>query len=246
MTSQTTQLRVGSVAQGSLLRQPEFQPLYNPARIMSPSAVQAAALLDAAHAELARAQSEARHIRDQAAADADRIRETAREDAARAAEEAGAKVTAEVLARAEKFFGRFSTEAENLAQDFAMHAQRSATRIASAIVRAEFAVRPEAIVDLVASALREATLYEKITICVHPDEHPLVERYAEQLRAICSVASSFVIRADAGVGRHGVRIDTEVGSFDGSLDARLARILGLASPGRGASGPVSRTSEDPR
>lgn len=218
----------------ALARAAAVQPLYNPARLLGAGAAQAIGLLETARGELARAQREASELREAAHLEAANITGSAAQQVALAVEEGRRAAAEEVRRHAHEFFAAFEAETSRLGDQLAAHAQRSAWLIASAVLKVEFAVRPDTVVDVVSSALREARLYERVTVCVHPGDLALIEPHVERLRALSTVASSFSLRADPSVQRGGVRIDTEMGSFDGSVEARLARLA--AAVGKGHAG----------
>ncbi len=208
----------------AIVRGAAVTPLYPAARILRPEVAEAANLLEDARRELDRARRAAEDIHQAAQLEAQAILAAARDRIAHVAAEARASALADAARQSQTFFSEFEQQTQRLADDLSVHLQRSAWTIASAILKAELSARPERIVELVAATILDAKVYRKLIIRVHPEDAPLVEPCESRLRSLASLAKVFRIKPDSKVPRGGVRIDTEMGTFDGGLAARLANL----------------------
>jgi flagellar biosynthesis/type III secretory pathway protein FliH len=191
----------------------KVEPLYPATRLLK------GAVLDAQ-----RAAADAKRLLEKARADAAAIRKPAVDEAdagRRDAFERGSERAAAELAQTLRNFG---TELERLKGQFARDAQRVAFKLARMILDVELAVRPERIVDLVASVLGRAKLYERIALHLHPDDVDRVRPHQAALTRELAFAREIQLCADAELPPHGVRVETEMGIYDGSIDVQLKRL----------------------
>jgi len=96
-----------------------------------------------------------------------------------------------------------------------------AVRIAEKILGRELAQSPEAVVDVVRTALAAAATRKHIVVRVHPDD----------VAAVRAARAELTVHADPGVARGGCLVDTEVGTIDARLDVQLAAIERALVPG---------------
>jgi len=122
-------------------------------------------------------------------------------------------------------------------------AVRMALELAARILEREVSVSPEVVREQAAALLRRLEQGEKATLHVHPDDVPVIGPWLPELGRACGAALDVV--ADPAVGRGGVMVETQHGYLDGRLDRQLRRLGeallawmdGAADPGaRGARG----------
>lgn len=217
--SEGTATRAGAVMKGI-----PFAPAYAPPRILRADAAMAAELLRQATAESVLAKRDATATLQRARTDGDQILRQAREQAKAELDKAIEDARADARRRVEAMMISMDEQLGRVVDDLARHAQRAAWSIAARVLRVEFACKPERIVDLVEKTIREARLYESLTVVVNPEDYEVVRPHTERLRGFTAMASTFEVRPDATLPRGSVRIDTEMGGFDGGLKARLERL----------------------
>lgn len=108
-------------------------------------------------------------------------------------------------------------------------------QIARRIIDAELKASPEPLFAMVKSAVRRLGDARRVTLRLHPDDATLLESKEVRQRIGLTLMQVEVI-ADARLGRGDCVIDSEAGSIDGRIDARLDELK------RGASATL--TSED--
>jgi flagellar assembly protein FliH len=96
----------------------------------------------------------------------------------------------------------------------------TATALARQVVRSELAVRPELVAAVATQAVDAVLLSARhIRVHVNPDDHALVESGAADALA----ARGARLLADAAVSRGGVRVESDMGRIDASIQARWAQ-----------------------
>ncbi|MSP61899.1 MAG: hypothetical protein EXR72_16515 [Myxococcales bacterium] len=156
------------------------------------------------------AHSEAERVVKQAQAEAERIRT----QAATEGRERGMAAVTELLvgARAAASRARATSAAE---------LRVLAVRIAEKILGRELALRPEAVIDVVAEALSSAGASQQVTIRCHPDDLAALERGRPRLLERCARAHAVHFRTDAQIGRGGCLVETELATIDARLTTQL-------------------------
>jgi len=202
------------------------QPLYPATRLLRGAVFEAEKLAAEAAQMLGAAKAEAEQIRASAAADAAKVRQ---EGFAHGAEQAAADTAA--------MMRNLQTELDGLKDQFAKDVQRLAFKIAKVILGVEFDSHPERIVELVTTVLDRAKMYEKVTLRLHPDDVERVKPHVGELARGLTFAREVGLVGDPELPPHGVRVETEMGSFDGSIDVQLRRLeLHLLGDAKGGSG----------
>ncbi|BAE80849.1 type III secretion flagellar biosynthesis translocase [Chlamydia felis Fe/C-56] len=92
------------------------------------------------------------------------------------------------------------------------------------ILGKELEIHPEAIVSIIAKALKELTQHKKIIIYVNPKDLPIVEQNRPELKKIVEYADSLIIAPKADVTQGGCVIETEAGIVNAQLDVLLAAL----------------------
>lgn len=221
------------IKSGAVLRGVPSISAYAPPRILKSDAATASELLQEAQSIRSQARVEADELIRSARAETERMIAEAEQEARRLAGIAEEDVRRAFQERAAAVFASIEAELAGLVDDMALHAQRSAWQIARSVLKIEFAVNPDRIVELVASTIREAKLYESITVIVNAEDYELLAPHAAALRSFAAMAGSFELRPDANLSRGSVRIDTEMGGFDGGLATRLDRLQAHATARKG-------------
>jgi len=191
----------------------KLQPLYPASRLLKGAVLEADRTLADAGRVLADARQQAAAIKGAAQAEADSVRRAAFE---RGAAEAAAEF-AELLKRLDAEIGR-------LQQSYARDVQRVAFRFARAVLDVEFQARPDRVADLAATLLKPARLYNQVTLHLHPADVELVRSRHDQLLKQLAFAKEIHFTADESLPPHGVRVETEMGLYDGSVETQLRRL----------------------
>jgi flagellar assembly protein FliH len=199
----------------------EVGPLYPPARVLGAGAQRSEVLLERARAELASAEQRARELIAEAEEAARRIRGAAEAEVADAAEAARKAVRVAGARRLRSLVASFLDETARARAAFGVDVQRTSLRFARAVLDVEFAVRPERIADLVGRALEAARGRDRLLVHVHPDDLAMVNAAIEGLRREHGVLGSVVVHTDKRLPAHGVRVETEMGQYDASVEAQL-------------------------
>lgn len=204
-----------AVVQGKVLRgqSQKIAPLYPPARLLKGAVFDAQQALAEAQKALEDARREAAGIRQAAQAEADAVRQKAFEHGAE-----------EAMAEFAQTIRRLDAEIERVKQRFAVDVQRVAFRFAKAILDVEFAARPERVVELVAALLKPARLYSQVTIHLHPSDIERVRAHEQRLLKQLTVAREIHFAEDPDLPPHGVRIETEMGTYDGTIETQIRRL----------------------
>ncbi|ADZ18223.1 HrpE/YscL family type III secretion apparatus protein [Chlamydia psittaci] len=92
------------------------------------------------------------------------------------------------------------------------------------ILGKELEIHPEAIVSIIAKALKELTQHKKIIIHVNPKDLALVEQNRPELKKIVEYADTLIIAPKADVTQGGCVIETEAGIVNAQLDVQLAAL----------------------
>ena len=199
-----------------LVRQPaheHVEPLFPTARLLKPAALEAQEMLDRAHQTLEDARDQARQIVDQAQADAQSVRQIGINQARQEA--------------ATQFVERLQSldnQAQALRQRFAQDVTHTALRLARKILHVEFRLDPDRIVDLVRQVLRHAKSYQQISVHLHPDHLESVAAHEKPLLEQLPLANTIAFVPDPQLPKTGVRVETEMGAYDGSIDSQMDQL----------------------
>lgn len=187
--------------------QATVEPLYPTTRLRRGMIEEAEQLRQALLEEAEQARCEAQAAREQAEA----IRREARE--AGLAE--GRREALEQLTPLIEALGR---QLEQMGRELAGQITRIALSCAGHIVRAELRADPQRICGLVRDALERTRFCRQVTIVVNPQHRALLEEVS------AASGRAIVVRADERCGLGDVRIETERGLIDASLETQLARL----------------------
>lgn len=197
------------------------EPLYAATRVVSSEAFALERGLEQAREELRSTQEACRALREQAERDCAALLEAARG-------EVEAEKRRAVQAARQAATRKWRATLQALEQEIAAQRERfehdvlaASYRFARAILDVEFAARPERIVELVAKALERARLHGRIAVHLHPDEAPLVRAALERLRSESGVRGEITVHQDRKLSPHGVRLETEMGTYDASIDEQF-------------------------
>lgn len=214
------------------------EPLYAATRVLSGEALALERGLEQAREELRATREACVQMREQAERECAAVLEAAREQvegekrrAVQSARQAASRKWRATLQALER-------EIEQQREQFEADVLEASYRFARAILDVEFAVRPERIVELVATAVERARLHGRIELHLHPDEAPLVKAAIDRLRAERGLRGEITVHQDRKLSLRGVRIETEMGAYDASIDEQfrpLREHLARAARQRGAS-----------
>ncbi|MFC1705329.1 type III secretion system stator protein SctL [Planctomycetota bacterium] len=121
------------------------------------------------------------------------------------------------LARLEK---EYSEELDRLEPEVV----QLSVQIAEKILGEEMQLRPEAIIDIVAQALRTVRHQKDIVVRVNPSQVPIMEAQKSTLLGILSRAREVRIVSDESLRPGGCIIETEVGILDADIQTQLEEI----------------------
>lgn len=115
----------------------------------------------------------------------------------------------------------FEHETQALDETLAQHVTRMALTLARQVVRDELTQHPERVVRVAQDAV-DALLgsARHVVVHLHPDDHALVAHGAHD----SLVARGVRLVADATVQRAGVRVESDVGRVDASIEKRWALV----------------------
>jgi flagellar biosynthesis/type III secretory pathway protein FliH len=191
----------------------------------------ASRLLKGAVTDAEQSAAEARRERETALAEAAAERKAAKEEAdsvRRAAFEHGAKEAAAEFAQMLK---KLDDEIEAMKKRFANDVQRVAFRFAKAVLDVEFQAKPERLVQLIGKVIQPARLYHRVKIHLHPDDVDRVKAdQAQIIKQLAFVRDLQIVPSD-DLPPHGVRVETEMGSYDGNVDTQIRRLQEHLLPG---------------
>jgi len=112
-------------------------------------------------------------------------------------------------------------------EEFVIRAERAAVelalRLAEKIVGAAIDADPEAVLGVIAGALRRATVRDHLVLEVNPDDFELVHDLAEELATRVGGVRRLDVVAERRVGRGGCVVRTEEGEIDGRVEQQLER-----------------------
>lgn len=187
---------------------------------------EAAQLLERASLEAAQVVEEAgrqaREMREGAREEARELREEARQAGYAAGLAAAAEESREVLARAEQVLSGAHEERKTLLAGITQELADLALAIAQKVVARELTQSPAAVMAVAREALGLVNNRERVTVYVNPAEADLFRARRGDLEGSLSDRAVLVIIADAEVPAGGVRVETEQGLVDASLEARFA------------------------
>lgn len=176
-----------------------------------------------AYAQAAREEAEAAIAGAQS--EADQIREAARRDGfewgrAEAAEEVAGAMA--VLAE----LGRALVEAREALEDTAVQeATTVAVEVAARLVRAELAIRPERVTDVVRGAIRRAADRSRLVARVSPADLAACREAAPSILEDMGGITSFAVVDDPRIMAGSCVLETAAGDVDATFESQLARVL---------------------
>lgn len=219
------------------------RPLFPTSRLLKSCLHESEQQVRAAGEEIRRTRDECAQMRLAALAECDVMRAQAAsqiEAELRLVREQG---RAEARARYEVLLKSFDDELRDLMKNLPREVELLALGIAREIIDVEFQLRPDAIVDLVASALQRARLCREVCAVVSLSDYPLVAPMAEELQRQLIAVERFSVRADAALPVGSVRLETDRGVLDGSCATRFSRIaLAVAAA---AENPATENADRP-
>lgn len=117
--------------------------------------------------------------------------------------------------------------AEQTADRVEQQAVELALQIASKVLTAELAARPERVADVVRGALRLLVDRERIQVLVHPDDLETMREAMEMLRTQLGGIEHYEVQAERRMMRGGAVVRTATGEVDARLETKLERVREL-------------------
>lgn len=131
---------------------------------------------------------------------------------------------ADALAAVARLTERIETYLAELPDRAADEAAALALEVAARIVRAEVAIRPERVLDIVRAAIRRATDREQLLIHVNPADLQICRDGAPDLMIQMGGIRRIDVVDDPRIARGGCILETPTGDVDATLAGQLARI----------------------
>ncbi|MGA2498836.1 MAG: FliH/SctL family protein [Tepidisphaeraceae bacterium] len=207
--------------------QAKVEPLYPATRLLKSGVLESDRLVAEAARTQRDAQAEASRILDEARTQA----QTIKADAFRQGTEQGLETFTMMLKAV-------ATEIQRLRDQFAAEVESVALMFARHLLRAELSFHPERITNLVSAVFRSTHISGDIVVHLHPRDLELVRPREQDLIRDLPFAGTVQFREDHEVPLHGIRIETDMGTYDASIESqfqRLAEILAKdRQDGRGA------------
>jgi flagellar biosynthesis/type III secretory pathway protein FliH len=175
------------------------------------------------------ADQRAQAILDDARAEAAALLEAARAEALRMVEQAAEAGKHEGFAQAEHLREQIAGLEQRMVKEIEGEVVRAALRVAEELLHAELRERPEAVVDIVASALHVARDARDVFLRVNPQDAKVLRAQKSRLIDALGRARDVDVREDRNVRPGGVLIQTESGVVDAQLETQLeeiTRVLG--------------------
>jgi len=162
------------------------------------------------------AQGEAENLLEGARAEAEKLRQQGYDEGLETGRVEGSAKLAEVIATTSARLQQIEAQAIPQLKDLAV-------RIARKIIGRELEFHPDAVIDIIKTALAEkARQRREIFLRVNPEDMQMIRERKEDLLEVLSRCKEIGIREDPEVARHGVIIETEAGTIDAQLETQLA------------------------
>jgi type III secretion protein L len=195
----------------------------NPAKIIKAPATNQAGASSITKRQIVEARVEARRILAQAENDAAEIRQQAESMAREARETAHREGSESALCEWHTLLLEAREQREQALAGIERDVLRLSVKIAEKILGRELDRDKTAIVDIVATALRQARRNEMITLRVNPGDLPVVEQHRQRFEH--AGRNQFLdIVPDPAVSAGGCVIESESGAIDAQLETQL-RVL---------------------
>ncbi len=158
-------------------------------------------------------QTEAQDFRRQVASEGEKLKE----EAEKKGFEEGLKQWNEKIALLEKEISKVRSDMENSLVPLAMAAVKK-------IIGREIELKPETVVDLIATSLKSVSHHKKIALFVNKNDLEIVEKMRPQLKAIFEHLESLTIATREDVPPGGCIIETEAGIVNVGLESQLGAL----------------------
>ncbi|HEX2271454.1 MAG TPA: type III secretion system stator protein SctL [Pyrinomonadaceae bacterium] len=195
----------------------------NPAKIIKTAATNKSGAGSITKRQIVEARVEARRIVAQAESEAAAIRQQAESIAREARDTAYREGSESALLEWQTLLLEAREQREQALAGIERDVLRLAVKIAEKILGRELERDKEAVIDIVATALRQARRNEMITLRVNPNDLPIVEQYRQRFEK--TGRNQFLdIVPDPAVTAGGCVIESESGAIDAQLSTQL-RVL---------------------
>ena len=174
-------------------------------------------------------EARARAILAEAEAAAEALLAEAREEVQRLIREAAEAGQQEGFAEAEHLREQIAGLEQRMVKEIEGEVVRAALKVAAELLEAELAVRPEAVVDVVRTALQAARDARDVFLRINPRDANVLREHKSRLIDALGRARDVDVREDRKVRPGGVLVQTEAGVIDAQLETQLeeiARVLG--------------------
>lgn len=183
-------------------------------------------------AVLDKAQEEAVEILAQAQKEKERIRQEAfdqgyqegYETGYREGYQAGEAKAQELIRKKAQLVAQLQELHRNLYKEAEEHMVQLALEIAQKILRKQVEMDPQVVLEVAKATLQEAHAGETYFLYVNPQDLKRAAKGKDDLYSQIPPGATLQIIADPDVSPGGCRVETEVGSTDGTLESQLAQL----------------------
>ncbi|MGD9570744.1 MAG: FliH/SctL family protein [Thermoleophilia bacterium] len=177
------------------------------------------------------ARRDAEHVIAAAHAEAESLRAAAHQEGYAAGHAVARDEVAQVLSALLTAGGALAARAEELEREAGAEATALAVEIAAKLLRAEVAVRPERVADVVRGAIRRAADRSALVVMVSPSDLAACRAAAPEILAEMGGIGRLDVVDDPRIGAGSCVLQTVAGDVDATFESQLARVLeALAAP----------------
>jgi flagellar biosynthesis/type III secretory pathway protein FliH len=181
--------------------------------------------------ECLEAEARARELVAAAEAATARLRASAEAERAAVLEEASRAGREEGLALAAAALAEVGVARADRLRELERELAAAGLEVARAVLGCELTARPELVLELARRALEPVRSRREVLLRVNPADVALLQGGRSRLAELLDRAPALSLRADPGVARGGVVVETEVGRVDGRVEAQLAALERLLAEG---------------
>lgn len=188
------------------------------------------------------ARQDAGAVRAASLAEAEALREVGRQEGYAEGRAAGEAEVAATLSALLAMAGGLQEQRLLLEESAVLEATQLAVEVAARLVRAEVAVRPERVVEVVRGAIRRAADRSRLVARVSPDDLAACRAAAPEILQQMGGISSLEVVDDPRITAGSCILETGSGDVDATFESQLGRILEalMAPPDEGLVEPDAR------
>jgi len=201
-----------------------LEPLFPSARLLLRTQFQLEQAIEESCAQRDAAIAEGQRHTEQARIEAERLLEQARDGADAIRAQAALEGHAEGAQQFAELLRSGADAVTRLRDQFAAELVPAALLLARAALGAELTTRPEQLAKLVMETLSAAKAAPTLDVFLHPDDLELIRPHESLLQRHIGAGAQLSLHAQPALPRSAVRVSTDMGEYEGGLDARLGAI----------------------